>query len=102
MAAPHHPRPPRPPAFSPRYTLLLLYFAVFVVGYGLLFALPSLLDAYRALPAGSGELTPEELARAEEAAHTALTGRVPVVVGAALVTLGLAVWRGLLPGLRRP
>jgi hypothetical protein len=98
---PPYPRPPRGPAFSPRYTLLLLYFAVFVVGFGLLFALPSLLEAYRALPQGSGELTPEELARAREAARTALEGRVPLVVGCALVTLGFALWGGVLPGLRR-
>jgi hypothetical protein len=98
---PPYRRPPRGPAFSPRYTLLLLYFAALVVAYGVLFALPSLLEAYRALPPGSGELTPEELERAREAARTALAGRVPLVVGAAFVTLALAVWRSALPGLRR-
>jgi len=98
---PPYPRPPRGPAFSPRFTLLLFYFAAFVVGFGLLFALPSLLEAYRALPPGSGELTPEELARAREVARAALAGRVPLVVGCALVALGLAFWRGVLPGARR-
>ena len=100
-APPPYPRRPRPASFSPRYTLLLLYFAAFVLGFGLLFALPALLEALRALPPGSGELTPEELARAQAAARAALAGRVPVVVVCALLALGLGLWRGVLPGLRR-
>lgn len=80
---------------------MLLYFAGLVVLFGLAFALPDLLAAFRALPPGQGELTPAELARAREAARASLAGRVPLVVGCALVTLALGVWRGVLPGLRR-
>ncbi len=80
---------------------MLFYFALFVVLYGLLFALPDLLAAARELPPGPAELTPEERARAEEVARRALSGRVPWIVAAAVATLGLAVWRGALPGLRR-
>jgi hypothetical protein len=72
-----------------------------VVFYGLLFALPDLLAAARALPPGPAELTPEERAHARAIAQNALRGRVPWVGAAAFVTLALAVWRGALPGLRR-
>ena len=71
---------------------MLFYFAGLVLLFGLVFALPDLLAAFRALPPGEGELTPAELERARETARDALSGRVP---------LGLGVWRGLLPGLRR-
>lgn len=80
---------------------MLFYFAGLVLLFGLVFALPDLLAAFRALPPGEGELTPAELERARETARDALSGRVPLVVACALVTLGLGVWRGLLPGLRR-
>ena len=100
-APPPYPRRPRAPSFSPRYTLMLFYFAALVILFGLLFALPDLLAAFRALPPGSGELTPEELARAQETARGALAGRVPLVIGCAFVALALAAWRGVLPGLRR-
>ena len=93
-------RPPRS-AFSPRFTLLLLYFFALVVLFGLLFALPALVDAYRELPPGSGELTPEELAKASEAARNALTGRVWWTVAAAVLTLAVGMWRDALPGLKR-
>lgn len=98
---PPYPRRPRAPSFSPRYTLLLCYFAGFVVVFGLAFALPDLLEAYRTLPGGTGTLTPEELSVASDAARRALAGRLPWVVGAAFATLGVALWRGVLPGLRR-
>jgi hypothetical protein len=97
------PIPRRAPraTFSPRYTLLLFYFFALVVLYGLLFALPALVDAYRSLPPGTGDLTPEELATARETARTALSGRVYYAVAAAAVTLGLGLWRNAIPGLRR-
>lgn len=98
---PPYPRRPRPAPFAPRYTLSLFYFAAFVLLFGVLFALPDLLAAFRALPPGAGELTPAELERARDAARGALAGRVPLVIGCAFVTLGLAAWRGALPGLRR-
>ena len=98
---PPYPRRPPRPTFSPRYTLLLLYFFVLVVLFGLFFALPALVDAYQQLPPGEGELTPEELAKATEAARAALTGKVWWTVGAATLTLGVGLWRNALPGLKR-
>lgn len=93
-------RPPRPPGFSPRFTLSLFYVAALLIVYGLLFALPDLLAGARSLPPGAGELAPEELARAQEIAREALQGRVPYAFAAALATFGLLVWRGWLPGVR--
>jgi hypothetical protein len=91
----------RPEPFRPRVTLTLVYFAALVLLYGLLFALPALVTAFQQLPPAAGELTPEELATARETARSALAGRIPWVLAAALVTLGLALWRAALPGLRR-
>jgi hypothetical protein len=98
---PPYPRRPPRTSFSPRYTLLLVYFFALVVLYGLLLALPALVEAYAALPPGTGALTPEELAKAREAARAALTGRVPWTVAAAALTLGLLLWRNAIPGMRR-
>jgi len=94
------PRRPRTPPYRPRFTLALLYVFGLVVAWGLAFALPDLLAAARELPPGPAELTPQELAHAREIAREALAGRVHYAVAAALVTFGLLVWRGWLPGLR--
>jgi hypothetical protein len=96
--AAHAARHPRPPGFSPRFTLSLFYVAALVVGYALVLALPDLVAGARSLPPGSAELTPAELARAQEIAHGAVTGRLHYALGAALATFGLLVWRGWLPG----
>jgi Na+/proline symporter len=102
VASPPSPsRPPRRALPTPRYTLTLLYFFALVVLFGILFALPDLLAAYRALPPGQGPLTPEELARAREVARGALRGRLPWVIAAALATVAAAARWGWLPGLRR-
>jgi hypothetical protein len=98
---PFPPRRPRAEPFTPRVTLSLLYLAGLVLLFGLLFALPDLLAAAREIPPGEGELAPEELARAREVARRALSGRIPWVFAASVVTFALALWRGLLPGLRR-
>ena len=99
-APPPYPRPVRPSGFSPRFTLSLFYVAALVIGFCLLFALPELLAGARELPPGTGDLTPEELARAREIARSALQGRLPYALAAALATFGLLVWRRWLPGVR--
>lgn len=88
----------RPEPFRPKFTLLLLYLMVFFVLYGLLFAAPDLApllgEAGRSLP-------DEELqARAAEVTQSALRGKVPLALAAAVATTGLAAWRRALPGLR--
>jgi hypothetical protein len=97
-------RPPRRrdlgPSFRPRFTLMILYLALFFLGFALLLALPGLLEAFRTLPPSEGPLTPEELEVARRAAHEALRGRLGFAFLAAVAATGLGAWRGVLPGLR--
>jgi hypothetical protein len=86
--------------FRPRFTLMLIYFALFFLGFALLLALPALLEAYRSLPPGEGPLTPEELEVARRAAREALSGRLIFAFLAAVGVTALGAWRGSLPGLR--
>jgi hypothetical protein len=91
----------RPPAFRPRFTLVLLYVAGFFLFYALLFALPELLAGARALPPGPDELSPEEMAQAQEIARRALGGgKLLIALVAALATVGFGIWRNALPGVR--
>ena len=97
---PRRPRP-APASFRPQFTLLLLYFFGLFLAFALLLALPALLDALRSLPPGDGPLTPEERSLAADAARSALRGRIPIAVVAAVVVLGLGVWTRALPGFRQ-
>jgi hypothetical protein len=93
--------PSRTPIFRPRFTLVLLYVALFFLLYALLFALPDLIAGYRALPPEPGELTPEEMAHAQEIARQAVGGgKVLIALVASLATVGVGIWRGALPGVR--
>ena len=88
----------RPPAFRPRFTLVLVYVAGFFLLYAMLFALPDLLPL---LGAEGQALPPEELqARAEQVAREAMQGKVLIALVAALATVGVGVWRNALPGVR--
>jgi hypothetical protein len=89
--------PRRTPPFRPRFTLMLVYLAALFVLYGLLFAAADLAP----IASEAGRLPPDELhARAREAAQHAMRGKAPIALAAALLTLGLAAWRKILPGLR--
>ena len=91
------------PVFRPRFTLMIVYLAAFFVLYGLLFALPDLLQAAAELPPGPEELTPEELEQARGVAAQALSGgKIQLALMASVVTVGLAAWQQALPGLREP
>ena len=68
------PRRSSRPVFRPRFTLTLLYLAFFFLLFGMLFALPDLLEGARALGPGPEELTPEELEVARDTAREALRG----------------------------
>ena len=90
--------PRRTEPFRPRFTLTLLYLALFFFLYGLLFAAPDLApllgDEGRSLP-------PEVLQqRAREVTQHTMRGKVPLAFGAAVITVGLAAWRRVLPGMR--
>jgi len=80
---------------------MLLYTFGFFLLYALLLALPALLEGARQLGPGS-RATPEDLERASAIAQHALEGRLPLALAAALLSVGLGVWRGALPGLHRP
>ena len=101
MSAPLRPRRP-PVAFRPRFTLLVLYFAAFFVFFCFLLALPDLLAAARALPAGEGPLTDAEREAGARVAAEALRGKLPLALLATATALGLGVWSRALPGVRRP
>jgi hypothetical protein len=93
-------RPPRP-VFRPRFTLSLLYLAFFFFLFGMIFALPDLLQGARELGPGPEELTPEEIAQARNTAREALRGgRLFLALALAVVATGLGSYARLLPGLR--
>jgi hypothetical protein len=84
--------------FRPRFTLTLLYLAVFFLLYGLLFSAPDLAPL---LGEEGRALSPEALQqRAQEATQQTMRGKVPLAFAAAVVTVGLAAWRRALPGMR--
>jgi hypothetical protein len=93
--------PSRGAAFRPRFTLTLVYLLGFFLIYAMAFALPDLIAGASELGPGPGELTPEEEARASEIARSALSGgRLLIAVGASILTVGFALWRRVLPGVR--
>ena len=91
----------RQPVFRPRFTLTLLYLAFFFLLFGMVFALPDLLEGARNLGPGPEELSPEELARARDTAREALQGgRLLVALALAVIATGLGSYARILPGLR--
>jgi hypothetical protein len=93
--------PSRSAAFRPRFTLTLVYLFGFFLLYAMAFALPDLIAGAQELGPGPGELTPEEEERAREVARNALSGgRLLIAVGASVLTVGFALWRRVLPGVR--
>ena len=95
------PRRSAQPVFRPRFTLSILYLAFFFFLFGMLFALPDLLEGARNLGPGPEELTPDELARARDATRGALQGgRLQVALALAVIVTGLGSYARVLPGLR--
>lgn len=83
---------------------MLLYFAAFLIVFGLLFAARDILEAVSRVPLPAGPLDRADQHRLQEAAReatrAALRDHVLYVVLAALAALGLGVWARVLPGLR--
>ena len=78
--------------------LTLLYVAGFFLLYALLFVA---MDLAPLLGAEGQALAPEELqARAQQVSQQAMRGKVPLALIASLGTVGLGVWRRVLPGMR--
>ena len=101
MVAPRKPRR-APVLFRPRFTLMIVYFAMTFMGLALLLALPDLIAGALALPPGPEELSEAELARAREIAREAMRGKLVWAFLLALVTTGVLAWYRRLPGLRDP
>ena len=95
----------RPVAFRPRFTLMIVYFAVCFVAISLLMVLPDLVGVLREPEAAGtgGQPSPEAMrAQASEVARRAMQGKVlPAFVLSVLVT-GVLTWYGRLPGMRAP
>jgi hypothetical protein len=81
--------------FQPRFALGLIYFFGFVILWGLILAGPAMFEALRQLPP---DADPQEAGR--EVVREALSGRIPVAIGAAFLTVGALGWVGALPGVR--
>ena len=82
--------------FQPRFTLVIVYFFVFVLVWGLLLAAPEMLEAWREL---APEADPAQAGRA--AVRNALRGRMLTAALAAVISMALLIWLDVLPGLRR-
>jgi len=82
--------------FEPRFTLVIVYFFVALLVWGLLLAGPEMLEAWGELPP---DADPAEAGR--EAVRNALRGRMPTAALAAVISMGALIRRDVLPGLRR-
>jgi len=85
----------RPPPFRPIFSLILVYFFGFFFLFCLLLIAPALLSL-----SGRTDPGPELQAQAQQVAHEAIRGRLPLAFLAALVTTGLGLYTRRLPGLR--
>jgi hypothetical protein len=82
----------------PEFTLYILYFFAFFLFFALLLALPALLDAMSTLPPTA--TIEEEREAGARIAKQAVAGRLSWAFVAAVVTMGLAGYTKVLPGLR--
>jgi hypothetical protein len=95
---PDEPQRRRAEPFRPRFTVMILYLGFFFFLYGLLLAVPDLMDVIRQ----ADSLPEAELRqRSEQVTQRSLGGgRVYLALASAAVTVGLGAWQRALPGLR--
>lgn len=93
--------PPRtPPAtFTPRFTLSLLYLAVFFLGFSLLVVAPELAAFEAPADPEQAEAVQAEI---RETIRRVYAPRMPFAFGLAVIALFVCAWRGWLPGIRPP
>ena len=93
--------PPRTPTatFQPRFTLSLLYLAVFFLGFSLLVVAPELSQFEAPADPEHAEAVQAEIA---ETIRRAYAPRMPIAFALAVGTLFVSAWRGWLPGIRPP
>jgi hypothetical protein len=88
-------RPPARTGFQPVFTVLILYFAAFFIGFALLLILPEMLDAAARLPPGADpEVEGARVAQAAAASHLLEAFLL------ATVTLVIGAYYQVLPGIR--
>jgi len=88
----------RPEPFRPRFTIMILYLAVFFFLFGLLLAVPDLMEVIR-----QADALPEAELRERSRQITQRSlggGRVYLALAASAVCVGLGAWQRALPGLR--
>ena len=86
----------RPPTFQPRFTLGIVYLFGFFVLYCLIAVAPDLYQVMGSVPPG-----PELEEAAREVTRRVIRPRLPVALGAALLTTFFAGRAGWLPGMRQ-
>ncbi len=90
-------------SFRPRFTLMIVYFALFFVSLSLLMILPDLVGVIREpdVVESGAQPSPEEIqARASKVARRAMQGKVLPAFGLSVVVTGVLTWYGRLPGMR--
>jgi len=105
MSKPGAPPQRRSTVFRPRFTLVVVYLALFTTLFAFAFALPDLIAGARELPGGPAELTPEEIERGSEIMREVLGGggllnRLMASFLCAACAVGAGAWFRALPGLR--
>ncbi len=83
------------PVFQPRFTLMLLYLALFFFLFAFLLILPDLLDVLASMPPG-----PDQERAATEVARRAMAGKTIPVFLMALAAAGVGAYYRVLPGMR--
>ena len=86
-------RPPRP-GFRPHFTLFLLYFVAFFIGFALLLILPEMLEAAESL---APDADPQE--EGTQVARAIAGPRLLCAFALAAFTLGLGAYYEVLPGI---
>ena len=95
MTSPPHRRPP--PLPRPRFTLGILYLLAFFFVYCFALAGPALWEVLQNVPPG-----PMQEQIAAQAAKEAVQSRLWIAFVAAVVTTGVGMAKGLLPGTAAP
>ena len=89
--APQRSARPSPPPFRPRFTIGLVWFALFVVLFELLQVLPSLIELLGTMEPGAAQQAAAERLVREES-------NLRLSVALALAATALGSWLGVLPG----
>ncbi len=88
------------PRFRANFTLSIVYLILFFFLFSLLFLLPALFEFTASIPPETSEAAAQEMIA--EFAKKIIAPRLGWMLLASLVTTGLGIHRGVLPGTKRP